>query len=219
MLTDIHTHRLIPSSIRAIYNVRLQEGVVGLPDPKTLFSVAIHPWDADKSVSWPSFKQLVEEPGCLAIGETGLDKLNGPSIDIQARLFEEQLTQAEETEKPVIIHSVRTQQEVITIVRKHHHLKAFVIHGFSQRPVVARQWLSEGFYLSFGASLLNLNDVLAESLRITPPDRLFLETDDAAVSIESIYQAAAAILNIAPVHLAERIELNFNEVFFHGKLV
>lgn len=219
MLTDIHTHRLILSSGRAIYKVRLQERVDGLADLITLFSVAVHPWDSDRAINWSLLRQMVDDPRCLAIGETGLDKLHGSSFDIQVKLFEQQLCLAEETGKPVIIHSVRAQQEVIAIIRKHKPRVAIVLHGFSQRPSVAQQWLNAGFYLSFGASLLNPNKALAESLRLTPPDRMFFETDDSITTIESIYKSAAIILKIAPDHLVERVEQNFNEVFLHGKLV
>ncbi len=219
MLTDIHTHRLILSSGRAIYNVRLREGVDGLADLNTLFSVAVHPWDSDRDINWSILRQMVEDPRCLAIGETGLDKLHGPSFDIQIKVFEQQLCMAKEAGKPVIIHSVRAQQEVIAIIRKHKPLEAIVLHGFSQRPSVAQQWLNEGFCLSFGAALLNPNKALAESLRLTPPDRMFFETDDSITTIEGIYKSAAIILNIAPDLLMERVEQNFKEAFLHGKLV
>lgn len=56
--------------------------------------------------------------------------------------------------------------------------------------------LRAGCYLSFGAAMFRQKSHAAESLRTTPLDRLFLETDDAAISIEAVYERAAMILGI-----------------------
>lgn len=69
--------------------------------------------------------------------------------------------------------------------------------------------LRAGCYLSFGAALFRQKSQAAESLRATPPDRLFLETDDASISIEAVYEQAAAILGIGTGELEGIVMGNF----------
>jgi len=187
-------------------------------EPDEYFSAGIHPWDSG-TASLQALFPLLNNPFCVAVGEVGLDRLKGPSFDIQIHVFEQQISEATRLGKPLIIHSVRSQNEMIGLLRRQPGLPPVIIHGFNGKPAVAKQWLDEGYYLSFGAALLQKKEHLSASLRSVPADRLFLETDDSVSRIANIYQAACEILGIDQTMLEQQIEQNFMNLFFpHGKL-
>jgi TatD DNase family protein len=75
--------------------------------------------------------------------------------------------------------------------------------------------IKHGCYLSFGKALLNSNHPVDRSLQTVPLDRLFLETDNANVSIDAIYAAAAKMLGLDNVSLRQHIMSNFKRVFLN----
>ena len=94
------------------------------------------------------------------------------------------------TGKPLIIHCVRTSQQILKLWRDnpHAHNVAWVIHGFRGNENVARELLNAGFYLSFGTKF---ND---SSVASTPLDHLLVETDDEpSGSIGDVLKAIAQV--------------------------
>ena len=92
--------------------------------------------------------------------------------------------------KLLIIHCVRTSQQVLRLWRDnpHAHNVAWVIHGLRGNENVARELLNAGFYLSFGAKF---NEA---SVASTPLDHLLVETDDEpSSSIGEMLKAVAAV--------------------------
>ena len=71
--------------------------------------------------------------------------------------------------------------------------------------------MDAGAYLSFGKGV-NISQV-ADILKNIDADRFFLETDDAVVSIESIYKAVAAIRNISAEALSLQLQKNTKHIF------
>jgi len=117
----------------------------------------------------------------------------------------------------VIIHCVKSWQSLIRI----RHIPApsvpWLIHGFTGKPELAGRLVMEGFYLSFGAALLQEETRLPDSFRRTPSNRLFLETDESSASIGEIYEKAASIRNVSLIELKTYISENFETVFrFHA---
>ncbi len=85
--------------------------------------------------------------------------------------------------------------------------QAWIIHGFRGKPQQMEQLSAHDFFFSFG---LHFNE---ETLRQTPLDRIFLETDDEEVSISSIYNKVSSTLDINKEMLAIEIEKRFVELF------
>lgn len=86
-----------------------------------------------------------------------------------------------------------------------------IIHGFNKRKSIGDELLKNGFYLSFGKSILsnvNLQDFFSE----IPLDKIFLETDAANISIQEIYQKAAALRHLETEELALKIEKNLHAI-------
>lgn len=53
-----------------------------------------------------------------------------------------------------------------------------------------------------------------EALRITPADRLFLETDESSVLVADLYSRAAEVRRVSLAELTEAIRENIAKVFF-----
>lgn len=147
----------------------------------------------------------------LAIGEAGIDKLSSIPLSVQLSMFEAQIELSEQYELPIIIHCVRSWNELYTLQRKHKPQMPWIIHGFRKQPKLAHELLSKGHYLSFGRY------AYPESIRLAfDKGHLFLETDDQQeVYIPKIYQDTAQILGIRLEKLIRSIEESANKVFFN----
>jgi TatD DNase family protein len=196
-MLDLHTHHNPTSEhVTAIVNRSF-----GRPYPSSpLYSAGLHPWYLSEETMPEARGWLmaqVKDPTCKAVGETGLDKACKTDWDLQMEAFEFCVETAVDARKPLIIHCVRAFEEVLEMKKKYgraHESVRWIFHGFNKNPAVAEMLLKAGAYLSFGAAILNSKSPAAQSLRICPDDRFFLETDDLEnVDAEAIYEAAAVI--------------------------
>jgi TatD DNase family protein len=117
----------------------------------------------------------------VAVGEIGLDYYYSKSPrDEQLKAFEEQLQIACDFELPVVIHSRDADEDTITTLKKYSHKlsRKGVIHSFTSGLDLAKFALSEGFYLGFNGIITFKNaENVRDALRITPLERILLETD------------------------------------------
>ncbi len=180
-------------------------------------SVGLHPWrirPESLGQDLDAVAAAAAEPRVLAIGETGLDRVWGPALELQKEALLSQLELAEKLRKPLILHAVRTHAELAALCRDQRLSVPAVFHGFNRGPQIAAPLLAAGFFLSFGQALLGHPEgPAAASLKITPPERLLLETDDAPVPISAIYAAAAAILGLTVELLARLVAANAAALF------
>jgi TatD DNase family protein len=190
MFVDIHTHSFLPSNNLAIRNLTFpMAGKVFASDEKGLFSAGFHPWYADtfsmelmeELTVWTSDKRFI------AIGECGLDKNSKTPFEIQVSVFERQITLSEKVQKPMIIHCVGCFNELLALKKKMNPKQMWIIHGFRGKPQLAGQALNAGCALSFGEHFNS------ESVRLTPTDRLFIETDESTMLVSEIYQSISKI--------------------------
>lgn len=180
------------------------------------FSIGIHPWRIRPDLMENDFKILEERSSderVLAIGECGLDKLQGVSFELQKPVFEKHILLAEKLSKPLIIHCVKAYEEMINLKKKYKPSTAWIIHGFNKTPETAEQLVRAGFHLSFGANIKDSKQKAAEALKIIPENHFFLETDDSGHDIAEIYATAAEIRGISEEKIAEIIKINFEKNF------
>ena len=209
---NLHTHQLTnQEAVLELVNQYPWEFNAAVP----LYSVGIHPWYIKTDRIASDLKTIEEKlllDSCLAIGECGLDKRIEIPLDLQTKVFEQQLVLAQKYNKPVIIHCVAAFQELIEIKNKLNSTVPIVIHGFSKNVQLANQLLTNGFYLSFGKYLIK-NPELESVFKAVPNDRFFLETDTAEQTIQEVYTLAAKYKNISIAELQVIITTNFNSVF------
>jgi TatD DNase family protein len=121
---------------------------------------------------------LLENGGFVGVGEIGLDyhyDLDPPLV--QASRLELQLDLAVRLHLPVVIHVREAHEDMIAVLAKHPR-NVGVIHSFTAGPREAERYLELGWYLAFNGvvTFKNAEDV-REALRLTPEDRLLVETD------------------------------------------
>ncbi|CAA7195732.1 TatD family hydrolase [Chryseobacterium potabilaquae] len=201
---DFHHHKKNISY--GIYNLEYNEAI-----PSTLYSVGIHPRDIncnsiENQIDWLT-SNISDH--CFAIGECGLDSLVPIDPKIQEMIFIKQIQLSNEMRKPLIIHCVRKFYEVISF--KKQATQAMIIHGFNKKQGVAEDLLKNNFYLSVGKAVL-YNLSLQNTIRITPLDKLFLETDNDDFIIEELYKKVSLLKGISLKQLSEQILENLDTI-------
>lgn len=190
-IIDIHTHNARAS--RALISVDPRQFA---PEPGKWYSLGYHPWHGAEWLTQDDFALLEQHalhPQVLAIGETGMDRLRGAALDVQASTFVRHLQLAARLGKPVIVHNVRATQDILSC-RHRAGLDdvVLIIHGMRGNAHVARSLLDGGCYLSYGP---HFNPA---ALLATPLDRLLIETDDASASIGEVASLVATTLHLTP---------------------
>ena len=211
---DIHTHHPVyTEGIISIPSLFLQDiDIQNVPNKD--FSAAIHPWHASNFTTLTirtMLENLIMQPGLIAIGETGLDKVCKADYQQQKLVFELHLEFAKNYHKPLIIHAVKSWNELIEYFKL--TKVPLILHGYSEGIVLTRQLINLGCYFSLGKSVLQITPRFREAIQIIPLDSLFLETDDSLTTIIEIYQEVSAILGLSVEELKNQIYKNFNRLF------
>lgn len=196
-LIDIHTHNKEREA--SILNCSADEDITHI------CSVGLHPWDIGND--WKSkiagIEKRAADSKVVAIGECGFDYIKGAAAkELQESVFMAHIDIAERSGKPLIVHIVKGEQELLKAAKRAPHNSAWIIHGFRGKQQQAEQLLRAGFYLSFGEKFNS------EALLFTPVERLFIESDESKQSIAEIYSAIAKIKGVSIDELARHIEDN-----------
>lgn len=213
---DIHIHDGKPArEIFMVESLMAHEGKLPEDLPGIVYTYGIHPWFLDET-NHARFMQSVQDtigmPGIIAVGEAGFDKLRGPSMELQRKVFEQQAVLAEENQLPVIIHCVKAWDEILAVHKKLKPEMPWMIHGFRGNIQLAKQLLSRGMYISVWFNFA-LRKESAELLRFLPADRMFLETDGAEIDIRELYRKTADDRGITVDELKSFINSNFFSLF------
>ena len=206
MLIDIHSHKRSNDYLT----------IVNKSDSNVLesdyFSFGIHPWNASEiEDNFLDFENEILSKKCLAIGEIGLDKLKGPSIEMQRKIFIKQIEISEKHELPILLHCVKSWNEILEIKKVVSPIQSWVFHGFNKAAIV-KDVLQSGVFISLGSAILT-NVKLQEVVNEIPNNQLFLETDDSNLDIFEIYKKVSEIKKIPLSELEQIIEQNFKTVF------
>lgn len=205
---DIHTHHLPQESYQAIISIMPKKFN---PLPDRYYSVGLHPWYllCDYKEEWEQLQEAVRHSQVLAVGEAGLDKAVTVDMNLQLEVFTLQMELAEQINKPLIIHSVRTANELIRLRKQFCPQVPWIIHGFRGNKDVAQELIRHRFYLSFGEKYQ------IEALRVVPVNRIFIETDESLMNIRSLYEKVSTDLSLPYNQLLTSVQQNVKEVFFN----
>lgn len=176
------------------------------PDVASPTMLGVHPWDAEKGFALPHFE------ACDIVGETGLDYACEVNRDAQQSLFEAHLEAAVRLKKPVVLHVVRSFEDVMLTLR-HYSLQGVVFHGFTGSEQQAKRCIERGYYLSFGHRSLR-SPKTRQVIATLPDDKLFCETDDRTQpTIEQIYAEVATLRSTTIDKLKCQILSNYVKLF------
>ena len=204
-ITDIHTHHLRHNAIVAV--------TPDLPRPDGyLYSIGLHPWHITLQLlpaQLDSLTQIAESsPAIVAIGETGIDRLRGPQIELQIQAFQSHIRLSEQLRKPLIIHCVRALDIILNLHATHRPRSPWIIHGFRLGPAAARQLLDRGLFISLGPRFN------PDTARTIPADRLLIETDDdPTATIDTVAAAVATARSTTPAQILDLSASTISHLF------
>jgi len=174
-------------------------------------TVGMHPHDASclDTDAFQALLEMAQEPGVVAIGETGLDfyrNLSAPAL--QQKAFREQLGLADELGLPVVIHSRQANEDSFAVLRewasgKHDRSQPLgVLHCYAGDAKLAEEYADLGFMLSFAGNVTYPNagrlQAVAASVSL---DYLVVETDCPFLSPQGHRGRRCE-----PVHLRETLQ-------------
>ena len=212
MYYDIHTYKVCKENdVVSIINCDAGDSAFCFDFQHGCYSLGLHPWKLREEIV-PENIHFLEKNAAdrkiIAIGECGLDKCCNTPWKLQEKAFITQILISEDRMKPLIIHCVKAWDEVIAIKKKIQPRQPWLMHGFRGKPQQMEQLIKHDLLLSFGEKY---NE---ESLKAMPLDQLFLETDDAGCSIQSMYERVAALLKMdlhsLQMQIEENVKLRFN---------
>jgi TatD DNase family protein len=161
------------------------EAGIRLADSYDVFyaTVGVHPHEATKYEESTALRlrDLLRHKKVLALGEIGLDyHYDFSPRDVQKRVFLDQLAIAADARKPIVIHTREAWADTLEILEEHWKPTGLggIMHCFTGTPAEVERTVALGFHLAFGGVVTYPRATeVHESAKVTPLDRLLLETD------------------------------------------
>jgi len=196
--------------------------------PQIVATIGVHPHEAAKATpeTYAELRRLGTHPKVVAYGEIGLDyHYDFSPRDVQRAVFIEQLNIARELVLPITIHTREAWDDTMSILADHWSGPG-ILHCFTGDPAQAQQALDRGFHLAYGGVLtFRTAENVRESAKITPDDRLLIETDapylapipyrgkrnEPAMMIETL-KKLAEVRETTPERIAELTTANFDRL-------
>ncbi|MGI6718362.1 MAG: TatD family hydrolase [Bacteroidales bacterium] len=190
-IQDIHTHHDYTDKTY-VKSLRLNQILDNLEcelddssNKKNKFlSLGIHPWDLSNNVTETEINQalsiiesVIKNEKIFGIGECGLDKLIDISLEYQKIIFVKQIKLSIKYDKPLIIHSVKTNNEIIELKKEFKANNLWILHGYMGNVITAKQLIKHNIYISINnAKPLTKNNI--EVINNIDKKFIFFESDD-----------------------------------------
>ena len=138
--------------------------------------LGVHPHEAGSPGDLGELRQLLGHERAVAVGETGLDYYRDYAPrEAQRQLFQAELELAEDTAKPVVIHTRAADADTLAALRD--FAGTVILHCFSSPPLLGTA-LDRGWYVSFAGNVTYPKaPELREAAARVPRERLLAETD------------------------------------------
>lgn len=151
-------------------------------------AVALHPNEAPRLAEVGQLDDALAEIDRLAgsgdhvraVGETGLDYFRTGEVGRAAQhaSFREHIRMAKRHDLTLVIHDRDAHDDVLAVLDDEGVPERVVMHCFSGDADFARACVDRGAWLSFAGTVTFKNaENLREALRVTPADRILVETD------------------------------------------
>lgn len=201
-IIDLHTHNIPEPAGSGIYCLPL--GVTEISAGQ-ICSAGIHPWDAgvagSEQLAW--VERMLSREDVVSVGEVGFDRLRGPSLEVQKMVFARQVELSEKYRKPLIIHSVKSTDVLLSMKKELRPDMPWAVHGFRGGVRLAGELLDHGLSISFGARFN------PDALRYVGLDRLLAETDN-YVGINGVISLMAPVLGVSADMVTDRVQTNLS---------
>ena len=199
--------------------------------------VALHPNEAPKLAADGRLEEALgtierlaaSSDRVRAVGETGLDyfRTDESGRPAQHESFRRHIDLAKRLDKTLVIHDRDAHDDVLRVLDEEGVPDRVVMHCFSGDADFARACLDRGAWLSFAGTVTFKNaEPLREALRVTPLDRVLVETDapyltpmpyrgrpNASYLVPLTMRAMAETLGRDLEALCEAVDTNTDEAF------
>lgn len=140
-------------------------------------TAGVHPHDAKDGID--GLEDLLDDPAVVAVGECGLDfHYDHSPRQIQAEVFVRQIELAHRHDRALVIHTREAWEETFEILDREGMPPRTVFHCFTGGAAEAEAAIERGGYVSFsGIVTFNNAEDVREAARLTPHDRILVETD------------------------------------------
>lgn len=199
-----------------------------------IFATAgLHPWalrdlsDEDVDAELSALETLDWAP-CCALGELGLDAAIDIDHHLQRRVFVRQLALARERDLPLVVHSVRANDEVAQVLEKEGVPgRGGIIHSFWGTQQQAERFVRLGLSLSVGTQLTKGRPAkMVEALDAVGLEALLVETDapsrppagvksrrNEPAHLSCVVDALALVLRTSREEVADATARNARKIF------
>ncbi|MGH8493582.1 MAG: TatD family hydrolase [Moraxellaceae bacterium] len=146
-------------------------------------TVGVHPHDASHldEAGLNELRQLLQAPGVVAVGETGLDfNRNYSPPEAQEKAFVAQIGLAAETGLPLFLHERDASLRMIELLTAHRNdWSSGVLHCFTGNREALHAYLDMGLLIGITGWVCDerRGQELQTLVKEIPADRLLLETD------------------------------------------
>jgi TatD DNase family protein len=139
-------------------------------------ALGLHPWRLETEDLEANFSLIEKElPGCLALGEVGLDFAIKTPKDRQTEVLRRLLKMAIREKKPILLHARRAWAEALDLLKAFGVRKA-VFHWYSGPADVLQGILARGYFIS-ATPAAAYSEKHRQAIQKTPMNQLLLETD------------------------------------------
>lgn len=158
-------------------------------------------------------KQLKSEK-VIAVGEIGLDYYHTKdNNDKQKELFEKMLTLAQKHDLPVIVHSRKSMQDTLNILKMHDVVGS--MHCYQGSAEMAQEFIKLGFYISIGGPVTHKNNKKVKNVvKNIDINHMLVETDSPYLTPEEKRGEKNTPLNLKYIirKIAEELDMKEDKI-------
>ncbi|MBD8030721.1 TatD family hydrolase [Corynebacterium gallinarum] len=197
---------------------------------------AIHPTKAGQldEAARQRLTEMVADPACVAVGETGLDTYwithdpeNTADLETQEEALRWHIDLSVSAGKTLMLHNREADADLMRVLADAPAAPNTILHCFSSPLEMAREALDRGYVLSFAGNVtFKRNEELREAARLAPLEQILIETDAPYMTPEPFRGSRnepslightalclAEVRGMAVEELAEALGANFDRVY------
>lgn len=143
----------------------------------------VHPWHiADAPDNWAKIlENMLQKYTAAYVGECGIDRLKNPNTELQAEILLRHAELAHKYNRPLIIHSVKADNEMSRLFFA--LPRRTIFHSFTGSAQWGQQIQKHNFFIGLNFSILRKSNA-AEILRSLNLRQILLETDGPYQNLE-----------------------------------
>lgn len=200
--------------------------------PELYYALGLHPYflaqHSDDALHHLEQRLRARTSRCVAVGECGLDFMIEPQHLLQQEaLFSGQCDLARQFQLPLILHSRKSHDRVLKMLRQKAISSGGVIHGFSGSLQQAESFIKLGFYIGVGGTIsYERANKTRKVIAGLPLEFLVLETDapdmplygyqgqpNHPYHVSNIFKYLCLLRPESPQTVADQLGVNSNRLF------